>query len=133
MEAIGASSGNKETSEEDADMDEESDEDEDDSDDDDEDESESDSDGNLIFSMASKVLNDPEVMDEDLENDERETSVEAGDTSDVEIDPSKLQTMLKEDSDVDIDENMLEHHEGADAALAKLIKLKQDARKAGQQ
>jgi hypothetical protein len=50
----------------------------------------------------------------------------------VEIDHSKLQAMLEEDSDADVEENVLEHHEGADAALAKLIKLKQEARKAGQ-
>jgi hypothetical protein len=86
-------------------------------------------DEDLIFSKASKLLEDPD----DMEIEEKNDAPEDGDESDVEIDSSKLQTMLEEDSDADVDENVLEHHEGADAALAKLIKLKQDARKAGQQ
>lgn len=51
---------------------------------------------------------------------------------DVEIEPSKLQSFLEEDSDASISGDDLEHHEGADAALAKLIELKNEARKAGQ-
>ena len=41
--------------------------------------------------------------------------------------------MLEEDSDADVDVGELEHHEGADGALAALVKLKQNMRKAGQQ
>jgi hypothetical protein len=41
--------------------------------------------------------------------------------------------MLEDDNLEDVDDILLEHHEGADAALAKLIKLKQEARKAGQE
>eukprot|EP00548_Thalassiothrix_antarctica_P002998 CAMPEP_0194144876 /NCGR_PEP_ID=MMETSP0152-20130528/13864_1 /TAXON_ID=1049557 /ORGANISM="Thalassiothrix antarctica, Strain L6-D1" /LENGTH=1413 /DNA_ID=CAMNT_0038844891 /DNA_START=70 /DNA_END=4311 /DNA_ORIENTATION=- len=49
---------------------------------------------------------------------------------DVNLDNEELQTMLMEDIS---DGEEVEHHAGADAALAQLIKLKQDARKAGQQ
>lgn len=52
------------------------------------------------------------------------------DSEDVEIDPDRLKSMLDEDSDASI-EGGLEHHEGADAALSKLIQIKQEARKAG--
>lgn len=50
---------------------------------------------------------------------------------DVELDPTKLEKLLLEDSDAEIeDTDILEHHEGADKALARLIKMKQEARKA---
>jgi urease gamma subunit len=62
----------------------------------------------------------------------------ASEEEDVQLDPAQLESMLLEDSDAlldeeDDDEDVLEHHAGADAALAQLIKLKQDARKAGRQ
>lgn len=76
------------------------------------------------------------------ENDVKTTIAEA-DTrdaaeseEDVELDPTQLQSLLLEDSDADLSagsDGELEHHAGADAALAKLIQLKQDARKAGKQ
>jgi len=93
------------------------------------DESDGESDDDLIFSKASQVLNNPE----DIDNEGRQNSVKDEDDFGVKIDSCKLQSMLEDDSDVDVDEYVLEHHEGADAALAKLIKLKQGARKAGQQ
>lgn len=78
----------------------------------------------------------------DLDNvcnssDENEVKSEAGDEQseeeeeeeDVELDPSALENLLLEDSDGE--EVELEHHAGADSALAQLIKMKQDARKAG--
>lgn len=49
---------------------------------------------------------------------------------DIELDPSHLQNLLLDDVDENVEE--LEHHEGADQALAKLIKLKQESRKAAQ-
>jgi len=119
MEAIGASEGEKNVDEDETD--EESEEEGS------EEEEENDEDGR-VFSKAAMILEDTD----DLETEGHNPLSEELD-SDVEIDPSKLQTMLEEESDVDVDENVLEHHEGADAALAKLIKLKQDARKAGQQ
>merc|ERR1712166_1215323 len=91
--------------------------------------SDGESDDDLTFSKASQVLNDPD----DMETDDHETRAKDEDESDVEIDPSKLQSMLEDDSDADAGEYVLEHHEGADAALAALIRLKQDTRKAGQQ
>lgn len=49
---------------------------------------------------------------------------------DITIDATRLHSMLEQDVDEDsVEETDLEHHEGADAALAKLIKLKQEARK----
>ena len=121
MEAIGAANGSAEVTDGDVDMEEESDEEED--------ESDGESDDDLTFSKASQVLNDPD----DMETDDHETRAKDEDESDVEIDPSKLQSMLEDDSDADAGEYVLEHHEGADAALAALIRLKQDTRKAGQQ
>jgi len=47
----------------------------------------------------------------------------------VQLDPSSLENLLLEDSDAE--EKDLEHHAGADSALAQLIKMKQNARKAG--
>ena len=52
---------------------------------------------------------------------------------DVELDPVKLENLLLEDSDAEMsDSGILEHHAGADKALAQLIKLKQEARKESQ-
>ncbi|CAJ1943042.1 unnamed protein product [Cylindrotheca closterium] len=82
-----------------------------------------------VFSKASNLI-DSESMEVD---DEQERAVSEEDESDVVLDQDKLQSMLEEDSDSDADPDVLEHHEGADAALAKLIRLKQGARKAGQQ
>ncbi len=51
----------------------------------------------------------------------------------IELDSSNLENFLLQDSDEDsVDADILEHHEGADAALAQLIKMKQEMRKGGQ-
>jgi hypothetical protein len=121
MDAIGASNSNEDIADDDAEMS--------DDEDDDDDESDEESDDDLVFSKASKVLNDPE----DVEDHEKDISEKENDESDIELDPSKLHTMLEDDNLDDVDDILLEHHEGADAALAKLIKLKQEARKAGQE
>eukprot|EP00934_Nitzschia_sp_Nitz4_P008977 Nitzschia sp. Nitz4//scaffold2_size372955//41768//45868//NITZ4_000365-RA/size372955-processed-gene-0.8-mRNA-1//1//CDS//3329546602//8967//frame0 len=122
LEAIGANNdlGDDSPGDEDSEMedDEEDDEDDDEMDVDDENED--------VFAAAAKVLDDDEMPSEESDKSDDQDS-------DVELDASNLQTLLEEDSDADVDENMLEHHEGADAALAKLIKLKQEARKAGKQ
>lgn len=56
-----------------------------------------------------------------------------GAKEEIELDSSKLENLLLQDSDEDsVDADILEHHEGADAALAQLIKLKQEMRKGGQ-
>lgn len=75
-----------------------------------------------------------EVRDEEMNEGFEEANflLENVDEKELEIDPLRLQSMLEEGSDADIDEGELEHHEGADAALAKLIQMKQDVRKAGQ-
>jgi hypothetical protein len=121
MDAIGASSTESKKDK----MDEDGEDDESDSEDEDED-SESD-DGN-VFSKASNLLDDSEHMEMDSPKGE----IGEDEESDVEVDHEKLQSMLAEDSDASVGSDVLEHHEGADAALAQLIKLKQDARKAGQ-
>ena len=101
-----------------------------------EDEDDSDSDGgeedNAVFSQAAgEALG----LDDDESDVEMEEANNASDEEDVELDPSQLESLLLEDSDGEdgIDVGVLEHHAGADAALAKLIKLKQDTRKAGRQ
>jgi hypothetical protein len=68
---------------------------------------------------------------DDMEVDEG--SEQNDEDSDVELDPSSLENLLLEDRD-DIgsdEETTLEHHSGADDALAQLIKLKQENRKSG--
>jgi len=79
--------------------------------------------GASILDHDDDKMDDNQEMEEDNEktNDEEEEMIDA----------DRLNSML-EDSDIDVDESELEHHEGADKALAKLIKLKQEARKAGQ-
>lgn len=64
--------------------------------------------------------------DDDADSDNSSEQME----DDIELDPSKLENLLIQDSDDD-ESVILEHHEGADAALAQLIKMKQDARKTG--
>ena len=82
-----------------------------------------------VFGKASEILDNPEEMEiEDAEDQEEGAEPD----SDVELDLNNLQSMLEEDSDADVDVGELEHHEGADAALAQLIKMKLEARKAGQ-
>lgn len=124
LEAVGLSDQKEGNMEEDA-----SDNDDDDDDANEEASSDDESMDENVFSKATKVVEDPEDMQIEGEDPQDGDS----DDSDLELDPAKLQSMLEEDSDADIDEEVLEHHEGADAALAKLIKLKQEARKAGKQ
>ena len=106
-----------------------------------EDESESDADNenddsseasndDAVFSEAAGV---PGVMVDDASQDSNDKADEddASD-KDLELNSEKLQSMLEDDSDASVEGFVLEHHAGADAALAKLIQLKQDARKAGQ-
>lgn len=94
-------------------------------------------DGGGVFADASKSGMDLDEVgnatDEDDESDKKKTATE--NDEDVELDPSALENLLLEDSDAEMSENgfgQLEHHAGADAALAQLIKLKQEARKASQ-
>ena len=120
------------------------DEDQDDSDDsdesDDDDDSEENEEEGAFSKSAASVLLDSEDEDDGEEDDAEEElghvdKKEKGkkkDESDEEIDDDKLKSLLEEDGDMDVEENQLEHHEGADAALAMLIKRKQEARKAGQ-
>ena len=106
-----------------------SDEEHDDSEDSDEDEESMDDENSGTFAQAARLPDD----DSDEEKDDEESGPDDEDESDIELDPSRLQSLLEEDvDDSSIEEVPLEHHEGADAALAKLIQLKQDARKAGQ-
>jgi len=94
---------------------------------------------NTVFADASEAGMDLDevkdnISDESKENDEEtsKNSDEGGD-EDIELDPAKLENLLLEDSDAEMsDSGILEHHAGADKALAQLIKLKQEARKASQ-
>jgi hypothetical protein len=96
------------------------------------DESEDDND-NEVFAQAADMDLDLDEQQEADDSDEKQSNTSEGsDDEDVELDPSRLENMLLEDSDAEIDEDVLEHHEGADKALAKLIKMKQDTRKASQ-
>jgi hypothetical protein len=125
--SIGASDGNADANEEEM----EEDEDEDESDSDDSDASEHSND-EAVFSKAagvSGVLEDEEMNDASDDGSDKEGDEDSG--KDTELDASKLQSMLEDDSDASFDGGELEHHAGADAALAQLIQLKQDAKKAG--
>lgn len=127
LDAVGA------VDDSDEDGDDETDGEVDESDDDDASESGESVDDRNVFSKAMDVVSD----DDDKEDTEMATdktgTEDDDDDSDVELDPTNLQSMLEEDSDADVEEGVLEHHEGADAALAKLIRLRQETRKAGQQ
>jgi DNA polymerase phi len=87
------------------------------------------------FSKVGKILFDEGEKD-NADNDSDEKGADSHETDDAEdeeeINQEKLNSLLEDDSDAGIDAGELEHHEGADAALAKLIKLQQEARKAGQ-
>eukprot|EP01083_Nonionella_stella_P214330 772345_1 len=99
----------------------------------------------LSFSNALSTGFDSEDEDEIIENssdndddatEENSNEAKNGDASNdmnIELEPSKLENMLLQDADDEsVDEDMLEHHEGADGALARLIKMKQEMRKEGQ-
>ncbi len=81
------------------------------------------------FSNATEIKNN---ADSDHSMDDNEEECDKSD-DEIELDSSKLENLLIQSSDDDdsVDDNMLEHHEGADAALARLIKLKQESRKLG--
>ncbi|KAL7453169.1 hypothetical protein ACHAWC_004844, partial [Mediolabrus comicus] len=90
-----------------------------------------------VFVNANKMemdLDEVENVNAENSNDEEQSSREDDDS--VELDPSQLENMLLEDSDAEMSDSgphgVLEHHAGADKALAQLIKLKQEARKASQ-
>lgn len=112
--------------------------------DDEEDENDDDSDGeehNEMHLSFSSFKDPKSNMEVDKDNSEIENCSDKGNDSeenmgdeddDIELDPSKLENLLIQSSDDEsIDGDILEHHEGADAALAQLLKLKQEAKKAG--
>jgi len=85
------------------------------------------------FSKVGDILgNNSDDDDENEEASEENKSPEPqnpAEDEEVELNSDRLNSLLEDDSDADIDMGELEHHEGADAALAQLIKLRQDARK----
>ena len=90
-----------------------------------------------VFVNANKMEMDlDEVENTNAENSDDEEQSSKEDDDSVELDPSQLENMLLEDSDAEMSDSgphgVLEHHAGADKALAQLIKLKQEARKASQ-
>ena len=96
--------------------------------------SEDDSDGSGVFVEASKIDMDLDQVEKSDSEQSDESEEEDPVDEDVELDSSQLENMLLEDSDAEMSESgfQLEHHAGADAALAQLIKMKQEARKASQ-
>ena len=68
---------------------------------------------------------DEEEEEEDEEEEEQEEEQDGSDDESVELDAGALADMLN-DSD---DENNLQHHEGADGALAHMLKIKAQTRK----
>lgn len=87
--------------------------------------------------IAGVNLYEVEVDDSDGSHESDESNQNnVDDDADIELDPAKLENLLLEDSDAEISDNgisgILEHHAGADKALAQLIKLRQEARKASQ-
>eukprot|EP00977_Amphora_coffeiformis_P022203 scaffold10591_cov112-Amphora_coffeaeformis.AAC.1 len=126
LDALGAKAEDMGDAPEENDADEESE---------DMDEDDEDNEG-MVFSKAAMADVDTEMNDDVDESDsgsKHGSEEEAKDENDeIEVDQDKLQSLLEEDDDASVDGGELEHHAGADAALAKLIQLKQDARKAGQ-
>ena len=61
----------------------------------------------------------------DNSDDDAENSTNQRDNDEEELDPSRLEINLLDDSD----DELTEHHAGADGVLAQLIKMKQEARK----
>ena len=100
----------------------------------DDDESDS-SDDEGVFTAANVAeldLNHNSSDDDGSKQDESDDDEDDDDEEeDVELDKDQLNDILMEDSDED-PQDILEHHAGADKALAKLIKMKQEARKSGQ-
>lgn len=92
-----------------------------------------DDDAEAVFVSAANLNLDDEEENSNGEEKMEEKDISDEEKDDVELDQSRLESMLLEDSDVEIDGEggVLEHHAGADKALAQLIKLKQDSRKAG--
>lgn len=62
----------------------------------------------------------------DLNSQDLDEGVDAIDEDDEQLDPERLQSLLEEEGDME-----LEHHEGADGALATFIQAKKAAQKAG--
>jgi len=84
------------------------------------------------FSKVGDILDgDDEEGNYDQEEKRPEPQTAEDEDEDVELSSDKLNSLLEEDSDAEVDSGELEHHEGADAALAMLIKTRQDARKEG--
>lgn len=89
------------------------------------------SEGGMDLDEAENGCSVGKSKDSDDESSRDSATDNIGD--DVELDPAKLENLLLEDSDAEMsDFGILEHHEGADKALAQLIKMKQEARKASQ-
>lgn len=124
VNGIGAGGGTMEA--EAGDDEEEDDDDDEDSDDDmDEDTGEF-----ADFSKVGDILGNSDDDDDEEKQDEKISEPQGADAEqDVELDNDRLNSLLEDDSDAEIDVGELEHHEGADAALAMLIKMRQDARK----
>lgn len=141
LDSIGAGTAEFEEEEEEGDeVEDVSNNDDDDSnnDDDDDNDSKDDNDSeNRDSNDANKNGNSPKVNPEKVQNkskknaDSGEKMDESEDGDEVVIGNDQLNSLLEE-SDLEDVESTLEHHEGADAALVKMIKLKQEARKAGE-
>ena len=78
-----------------------------------------------VFSKA--VLDEEDEEEEEEEDDDEDEDEEGDDDDSVELDAGALGDMLI-DSDDD-EEGALEHHEGADAALAHMLKVQAQTRK----
>jgi len=88
-----------------------------------------------VFVDASGMDLDEEVGNSSDDESSSQESTDDDKDEDVELDPTKLENLLLEDSDAEMSDSgmgILEHHAGADKALAQLIKLKQEARKESQ-
>jgi len=102
-------------------------------DDSDSDEGNSDEDGDVmgVFTSAANAadldLSDDEKSSGDGDNsdDDGENITNQSDNDEEELDPSRLENLLLDDSD----DELTEHHAGADGALVQLIKMKQETRK----
>ena len=97
-------------------------------------------DGGVFADAAESGMDLEKISNNTLENTKKkdeESSEDSGDDNtdhekEIELDPSKLENLLLEDGDAEMSDSgagILEHHAGADKALAALIKLRQETRK----
>ena len=86
-----------------------------------------------VFSSAEamETLSDDESDEDSVKGEDPDRNEDMSTEDDVELDSTRLKTMLEQEDIDEEEEKELEHHAGADAALAKLIQMRKETRKEG--